>query len=461
MIIVNLTEFFPWTFLIHLVRALIVFNVTHSTLKDKYNTLVTFLSIVIPGFLYSFLSMLFTTRNNELFIMVAYYIMMFVIIVITTKGNVFSKLFVTIFSLIVYLLSTVSFSVLVGIFSSDYDIMLGIEYELPLTMFLSDVLFVYAFSFIFIALIKIIKSKTNKSFKYKTKYIFFFLFPITHIFSVMQIFSSLVNIETQNVNNFIPNERIDIINIIFTILCLLLDFSIIFVIDHFEKIEEENIINERELLKNSLDYNQMLMIKKEKQEFRKIKHDFANIVTTAKGFIEIDKPEKALAILSNTNNDLIGLAGFSICSNETINTIIYIKQQQAERNNIRLITKITEEYSVNLDDYDLCRILHNIIDNSLNAVSGLEDNRYSKISISIEKEKIIIKSENHYSDDAKIKKHGDHGNGVGIIKEISSKYNGKYVYKQSEYVWYTETVLNNKNAVNSTPPPNFGLAVQT
>lgn len=456
MTIVKLTEFFPWTFLLHLIRALITFNITHSILKNKYNSPVTFLSITIIGMLYSYISMYITTRNNELLIMAGYYLIMFVIIFFTTKGNIFSKISVTVFSLIAYLLSTLFFSIFISLFS-DYSLTVGIDYEVPLTVFLADVLSVYSFSFIFVALIKIIKSKTNKSFKYKTKYIFFFLFPITHIFSVMQIFSSFINMSDNHNDNFISNEHIEIINVLFIMLCLLLDFSIIFVIDHFEKIEEENIQHERELIKKSLDYHQMLMLKQEKQEFTKIKHDFANIVTTAQGFIEIGKSEKALSILSNTNEDLLSLTGFSICSNETINTIIYIKQQQADRNNIKLKTEIIEKYSVQIEDYDLCRILHNIIDNSLNAASVLTDDRYSKINIEINETQIIIKSENKYLTAVKRHKSQDHGNGINIIKNISSKYGGKYVCKQFNDIWYTETCLSNKKPVNSTPPPEFWL----
>lgn len=253
-------------------------------------------------------------------------------------------------------------------------------------------------------------------------------------------------------------NNLDFSVIILTILSLILDFTIIFIADYFEKIEEENITKEHELVKNTMDYHQMLMMKQEKQEFRKIKHDFANIITTAKGFIEIGKPKKALSILSNTNEDLMGFAGFSVCSNETINTVLYIKQQQAEKNNIDLDIEIEESCAVRIDDYDLCRLLHNIIDNALNAVSALADDRYCKILIEINNEKLTIKTENKYkSSKAKSNKKSDkHGNGTGIIKNIASKYNGKYTYNQINNVWNTETFLNNKKPANSTPPRIWG-----
>lgn len=40
-------------------------------------------------------------------------------------------------------------------------------------------------------------------------------------------------------------------------------------------------------------------------------------------------------------------------------------------------------------------------------------------------------------------KNKDHGNGIGIIKEIASKYNGTYSYEHNDEIWNTQTVLNN------------------
>lgn len=45
---------------------------------------------------------------------------------------------------------------------------------------------------------------------------------------------------------------------------------------------------QKEIMKNTLNYNQMQMLNDEKQEFRKLRHDYLNIIATAKGFIEIN-----------------------------------------------------------------------------------------------------------------------------------------------------------------------------
>ena len=450
---VNLTHFFPWAFILHLIRALIVFNISHSVLKNKFNTGVTLAAVVISGMIYSAVSLQFTVRQNELFIMLGYYIMMFVVLTAVTKGTIFSKFFAAVFSLITYMISSFMYTIVFGILFG-VDISAGFDYEIPLSIFISDVVFTYSFSFIFVIIIRLIHSKRENAFSQKAKYTFFLIFPITHIFGIMQACSAFINIHENGSATTLLNEKnIDICVMIFSVICLTADFALVLFIDKFEKIEEKNIETQKEIMKNTIDYNQMQMLKKEKSEFRKIKHDYINIITTAKGFIEIGKPEKAYEFLNDTNDNLLGLAGFFACSNETINTILYIKMQEAENAGTRLDVEIKDEYGVLINDYDLCRLLSNIIDNALNAVteSGFKNPIFIKINIT--EEKIKISSTNEFRAEKKKRKNENHGNGIGIIKEIAAKYNGSYSSSQSGGLWKSETLLDN------VPPPreNFTL----
>ena len=157
---------------------------------------------------------------------------------------------------------------------------------------------------------------------------------------------------------------------------------------------------------------------------------------------------------------LTGLAGFPLCSNEAINAILYVKQQQAKNSGIKFTADISEHYAVLPDDYDLCRLLNNIIDNALNAALTARENRQCRIEIAIDENEITIKSENNFIEKRTKPKTGDHGNGIGIIKEIAAKYGGEYVSRQENDVWYTQTTLANKKSSNSIPSPNFGLTTR-
>lgn len=442
MITVNLLEFFPFAWIMHFTRAVITFNIVFTVLKSKYNTAVTFFSLIIPSLIYSAVTIILNPLKYETVAMFFYYVLQFIICCIVTQGKIFSKLFSIIFSLVTYLGGALIFSAL-----RLFDPSVVFSYELPLSEYLLEVVSIYSFSFLSVALIKLIQNKTQRSLQYGNKLVFLFVFPVTHLLCIFGVFSMILSLDQEQRKVFYQNHVLaQGVMIVCCVLCVIIDFAILFVANHIEKIEEENINAEKELLKNKLDYQQMNMLKEEKQELRKIKHDYANILTTAKGFIEIGNPEKALSILQSTNDDLSGLGGFSLCSNETINTILYIKQQQAKNSNVVLNSKVNEAFTVNIDDYDLCRILNNIIDNSINAVLNLTEERTSNIFINIDKDIITIKSENRYKEEKqyKSKKTDEHGNGIGIIKEIASKYNGNYTATNDGNIYRTETTLKNR-----------------
>lgn len=156
--------------------------------------------------------------------------------------------------------------------------------------------------------------------------------------------------------------------------------------------------------------------------------------------------EKALLLFQNISDDLTGLSGFSVCSNETINTIFYTKIQQAKAANIKFTVNIDENYAILIDEYDLCRILCNLIDNALNATKLSNLDKLCNFYLTINEDYLIIESKNNFTSakQSKPDKSALHGNGIGIIKEIISKYDGTYLAKQECNVWFTEVKLKNK-----------------
>lgn len=455
--LIDLTYFFPWRFIYCISYAFVFYNISRSILKDKYQPLLTFLLILIARCITS--EIFFNLYPYDVLGYPAFSILSFIILIFLTQGTIIKKLICTLIGFISTFTSGFTMSVIQNIIYSgrSYEEIFGTDKNMQYDysyIFLVSCIVNIAISFLFSGILKLLNSKKSK-FENKKIYAFISFFPTSHIFII--IFALFLAPEVGNQPDF--GFTVNIVLYILMIVILLFDCSFPFIIDYFEKIEEDNINKDREIIKNTMDYHQMLMLKQEKQEFRKIKHDFANIITTAKGFIEIDKPEKAISILSNTNEDLMELAGFSVCSNETINTVLYIKQQQAEKDNIKLDIEIEENCAVLIDDYDLCRLLHNLIDNTLNAVSQIDVDRCCRILIEINNEKLTIKTRNQYksSKTKRGKKSDEHGNGTGIIKSIVSKYSGKYTYNQINNVWHTETFLINKKPANSTPPPNFGL----
>jgi len=255
------------------------------------------------------------------------------------------------------------------------------------------------------------------------KYCWFYFFPLSHL-----ITNFIFQILTNHITDELFSDRLHITTSVIFVCLIVVDFALIFFIDHFENLEIKNVQNEITKTKNELDYSQIELLKEEKQNFRKIKHDYLNFLTVAQGLIEIKQNDKALDLLKDTTNELMNISNIPLCSNETINTALYIKQNQAKQMGIEINVNITENYPLKLSEYDVSRILFNLLDNAIEAVNEIE-NSEKKINLNIE---INENDLNVYCDNLcsgkKTYRSPERGNGMKIIKDIVKKYKGEFEF---------------------------------
>lgn len=445
---IDLTQFFPYTMIMHIMRSLFTYNILRNIVKEKKNALLSGTIFTAITVFYSYISVLLgfsSLHISEFLLMAIYYVIVFVFVYFMTEGKLFNKIFAVVVPLVAWFISAAVFTFAITELTEN-TIQFASAYTMPLDLFMTYNIFMFCNSFVFVFIIKLIAKKT-KGFGYDFKYAIYFLFPITHIFCFLFITSLLQQIPesvfAQIEKNGVPLESSFLI---FTLLCLTADIILIFVVDKNQKREEKNVENEKNLLKAKLDYEQAMMYNSEKQEFRKLKHDYANIITTAKGFIEINKPEKAAEILSKASDDIIGISQYSPCSNDTVNTVLYLKRKQAQKSEVSIDIDVEESFALKIDDYDLCRLLGNIIDNSICAAAETSAKK-SHIFVEIDKEHFSIMTKNETPGEEygkKRRKSKEHGNGVGIINEIAKKYSGKYSASQENGIYITKTVLSNE-----------------
>lgn len=441
--IIDLTPLFPYRIILHLAEGFAVFNICHGILKDKYNSVITFMAALAARVIVA--QLLFDTQVS----VVSYLVLGIVLLLIfkvLTKGEISKIVISVLFIIISKFFTAVIMTMLSGVVyqGKSYEDVFGAE-NLNLDylyMFFCQCILTIAVSYLFAGILKFFYRKKSALGNNNKLLFLFSFFPVSHIiiivcalFAVTADYSEVSDLSLTA--NFIVAA--------FMLIVMLFDCLFPFAMDYFEAIEERNLLNERALTKSKMEYQQVLMRKEDQQEFRKVKHDYANLISAAKGFIEIGKPEKALEILQRTNDDITGLSRFSLCSNDTVNTIIYMKKQEAEKNRIKVKAEVEEHYSLNVDDYDFCRVLGNIIDNAVNALGEFEGEKLFKLSIEIDEDFVRIKGENPF-DAAKAKRKRrskDHGHGTIIIKDIASKYDGSYNVRQENGIWYTDTVLRN------------------
>lgn len=441
--IIDITNLFPYRIIILFAYSFACYNIAHSVLKDKFNSFITLIAIFIARILTSVA--FFNRESIDALGYPAFAILLFVIIKYLTVGKISYKIICILFSFISQFLSNMLTGFMQVLVYQGKESTEIFESDNPnlyhLYVFLASAIIMVAVSF-FSSILKLFNTRKS-SLSNKRIYAYISFLPFSHIliivFPMLIVPADYSATQSFNTTTYLP--FITMISVI-----LLFDCAFPFVIDYFEKVENRNTENEKKLMKNKLDYQQMKMLNEEKQEFRKLRHDYLNIIETAKGFIEINKPEKALLLFQNISDDLTGLSGFSVCSNETINTIFYTKIQQAKAANIKFTVNIDENYAILIDEYDLCRILCNLIDNALNATKLSNLDKLCNFYLTINEDYLIIESKNNFTSakQSKPDKSALHGNGIGIIKEIISKYDGTYLAKQECNVWFTEVKLKNK-----------------
>lgn len=444
---VDLTQFFPWTFILHLARSLLAFNIINSMLKSKKSLPVTFFSFVGITMLYSYLSLVlgnYAVNIVEYIAVIGYYAVMFLITVFMYEGKTSKKLFTIFISLAAYFTTVMLFTMLKGLF---YGFDLGsVAYStVPLSDVLTQSLFIFSFSFVFAALFKYLTTRRETRYG-KSKLFLIYLFPATHIINVMILFMAFKLYDINNTQFDAVALDVGVFGFISFISCFLIDILIIFAINYIEKIQDENLKYEKAVMQNQIDYDRIRQIREEKTAISKIRHDFSGIISTAIGFIELGKYDKALSILSNAGTDVYGTSE-KYCFNELINIIVQLKMNSAKQSDTDIKFDIKENGRLNIDDYDICRLLNNLVDNSINAAKLTEENK-SFVCIDIEKDEVVIRTENKFDRTVKKPKQSDgkHGFGTKIIRDIAKKYGGKYSVEISGDDYVTVTTLKNKAA---------------
>lgn len=438
---VNLLDFSLFTALMHLARHLTAFNVVHASLKDKKNSFVTFIVVVGVGMLWSFLTVEYLNNiAKESLLFFIFVALEIGIIFLACEGTTFAKVFTGSLVAITNLttsITAVPFMVAVGIPYSYF-----VSTTLPAFFLVLYAILSFSISFLYAFIIKLVKSKiSSKGRITTTKSFFFLLIPLLNMIYFLSYASISRSIGSEAMDS---PAYIKLRNTTYIVAAISLATSIgiLLLVDYIDKIEQKNIENEKQLLLNTMTYQQTIMLNEEKKELRKVRHDLSNLLATATGFIEIGRADKALKILNETENSVFGTVKGSICSNEIISTIIYIKQQKAAEQRVELNIEIDETATVKIAEYDLCRLLHNLIDNSLNAAE-ISDKK-SEINIKIESDSISIATQNGFtSEDNPKKPDKNHGYGSTIIKDICKKYHGSYAVRTENKTYHTLTEIQN------------------
>lgn len=187
-------------------------------------------------------------------------------------------------------------------------------------------------------------------------------------------------------------------------------------------------------------------------------HDFKNHLRILNGLIERD--EKAKEYIDELVGEIYNNSNRCNCGNDTIDSIINCKMNEAEINKISFSYSIDINTAINISSVDLCAILANQLDNALEACLKIydENKRFIKLKISQKESILLFKVTNSVNSDpfennallesTKSNSNQAHGYGIKNIKATAEKYSGilKNEYKDG---MFTSSVMISKKHNNT------------
>ena len=185
---------------------------------------------------------------------------------------------------------------------------------------------------------------------------------------------------------------------------------------------------------NTLYSKQCEIMQSSTQELQEFRHDMNNQFIALSQLIKSEQygeAEKQLSRLTSlTKSKII----YSTSGNVIIDGLINYKLQNALSDKIKVKTEIAVPNQINIETTDLVAILGNLIDNALNALPDVpEDRRSLTIKVVFSQERLIIRTSNPYTGDVLCKdgkiisakrNSKQHGYGLNNIAKAVNKYKG-------------------------------------
>lgn len=381
--------------------------------------------------------------DSNPFIYLSYILLIYIFTLFLFRGNVLSKA-VTIFLLIVVLgicelLAAVFVSFISG---SDLKLVQEQNFMRFEAMIISQTIFIYLYF--------LMKKRNNKEKILLLNNKYFFLvgtvlfLTVTIIIMVIWLYGN-IKIENDLVNNHL---------VILTLCVSLISIVLIALTDRIIKDMEEKHKNDLELQHMKMEHTYFSDVNSVLEEIRILRHDMRGELAIIHGYNELNQRDKIRDHIEKKLQEINIEFLPQIDSDNIITSFLNFKLREAQSKNIELNveSKLTDEIEIVIDKEDICRVLNNLINNSIEACAHC-DEKYIELYIAVLDNCIVIRCENPYSGNLNVKNDKiltikkdktKHGYGLKSINSIAEKYGGLMKLSHSDNVFTAEVHLLNK-----------------
>ena len=189
-------------------------------------------------------------------------------------------------------------------------------------------------------------------------------------------------------------------------------------------------------------------------KLRTQRHEYLNEMQVVYGLLELNEYEDALEYLKPIYADIAKVGKALKTSRPAVNALLRAKMEHAEKNQVELFVEVSSALEgIKLEQWDLCKIIGNLVDNAVTAVAVNENEKQVHIHISedssfyrisvynngpvIPRDKMDLIFKKGYSS----KKEQGHGLGLGIIRDIVTLCHGNINVSSQEGKTEFEVVI--------------------
>ncbi|MDO4169300.1 MAG: ATP-binding protein [Lachnospiraceae bacterium] len=259
-----------------------------------------------------------------------------------------------------------------------------------------------------------------------------FLFVLGQIcFYAYLIISNLMNVK----------KKILIEAIICSLLVIVIYIVIIRLMTYIIENEHRQEKEELKLLEQKYEYQYSLLIQEQKREIHKNQNDILEqLLEMQKIFHDHseNKKKQAKEIFEKLENQIEDIGKIQYCADPVFNTVLILKQEEAQKHGISMDIRIHSMMELNVDDIDKCCILTNLLDNAIESAKKVLGHPNILVRIGKRAGYLVVKIENPTVNDLKKNANGKymtskrhvsskkHGRGLSIVQSIVEKNNGYF-----------------------------------
>lgn len=209
----------------------------------------------------------------------------------------------------------------------------------------------------------------------------------------------------------------------------------------------EELKLQKQQLEHNIQYAEA--VRSQYQEIRNIRHDMKQHLAAVSGLQLEGKYDAAQKYISEISSDIDRIEMFMDVGNDFVNAILNSKLSIAKSKGIEVLCSSSGEIG-GINEYDLCNLIGNMLDNAIEAAEKVNCNAVVEISILSDKHKLMIVVSNSIShsvlsgnSELKTTKGESalHGFGVKSIRAIAEKYDGSVDFYEEDLIFFCRVIL--------------------